>query len=87
MRLQFASLYDRQKIVVWPNYALNLVILMLLLIHPGTASFSVERKACVNAVNTDGASPLHDALNRGEMSIVEELLEAGASTSIRPHAG
>ena len=46
-----------------------------------------ERKAAVNAVNGDGASPLHDAVSRGELSIVEELLESGASTSIRPHSG
>ena len=46
-----------------------------------------ERNANVNAINGDGATPIHDAISRGDMEITEELLLAGASVNVRPHDG
>lgn len=46
-----------------------------------------DRNASVNAVNNDGATPLHDAMARGEVGVVEALLEAGAVTSIKCRGG
>lgn len=39
--------------------------------------------ADINAVNACGATPLHDAVVRGNEDIVEELLRAGANTNIQ----
>ena len=41
-----------------------------------------DRGADVNALNTSGASPLHDAVLRGHISIIDELLKFGAISSI-----
>ena len=46
-----------------------------------------ERKANVNLVNSDGHTPLHDAINRGDMGIIEELLAANAATNIKATQG
>ncbi|KAK2181799.1 hypothetical protein NP493_375g01012 [Ridgeia piscesae] len=41
----------------------------------------------VNAVNADGATPLHDAVHRGSVSVVKELLHSGALTNIAAVTG
>lgn len=48
---------------------------------------SVDRGADVNAVNGCGATPLHDAVNRGDVTICQELLQAGANPLIRAIKG
>lgn len=47
----------------------------------------VDRGADVNAVNGCGATPLHDAVNRGDVTICQELLQAGANPLIRATKG
>ena len=46
-----------------------------------------EHKAKIDATNSDGATALHDAITRGNMDIIEELVKAGASTTIRATNG
>ena len=46
-----------------------------------------EHKAKIDATNNDGATALHDAITRGNMDIIEELIKAGASTTIRATNG
>ena len=41
----------------------------------------------MNAVNTDGATPLHDAVKRGELTVVEELLSVGAHVDVKAMSG
>ena len=47
----------------------------------------VARGANVNATNSDGATPLHDAATRADVSIMEALLEQGAQTHHKCHKG
>lgn len=46
-----------------------------------------DRGADVNAVNSLGDTPLHDAVARGDIDVVEELLRAGANPFIRSIKG
>ena len=46
-----------------------------------------ERGANVNLQNIYGATPLHDAVNRGDPDVVQELLMSGAATDIRAQSG
>ena len=41
----------------------------------------------MNAVNNEGATPLHDAVHRGDVHIVEELVLSGANPTIKALAG
>lgn len=41
----------------------------------------------VNAVNADGATPLHDAIHQGNVSVIKELLHSGALTNIAAITG
>ncbi|XP_033324995.1 uncharacterized protein LOC117219738 [Megalopta genalis] len=47
----------------------------------------IDRGADVNAVNGCGATPLHDAVNRGDVAICQELLQAGANPFVRATKG
>ncbi|XP_066585055.1 uncharacterized protein [Prorops nasuta] len=47
----------------------------------------IERGADVNAENGCGATPLHDAVNRGDISICQELLQAGANPLVGANKG
>ncbi|CAL7951857.1 unnamed protein product [Xylocopa violacea] len=47
----------------------------------------IDRGADVNAVNGCGATPLHDAVNRGDVAICQELLQAGANPLVRATKG
>ena len=46
-----------------------------------------DRGADVNCVNSLGDTPLHDAVARGDIDVVEELLRAGANPFIRSIKG
>ena len=46
-----------------------------------------DRGASVNSENGCGTTPLHDAVNRGDVTICEELLQAGANPLIRAVKG
>ena len=41
------------------------------------------RGADLNAYNSEGFTPLHDAVKRGEAGIVEELLNYGANIDLQ----
>ncbi|XP_034950248.1 uncharacterized protein [Chelonus insularis] len=43
----------------------------------------IDRGADINAENGCGATPLHEAVNRGDIAICQELLDAGANPHIR----
>ena len=47
----------------------------------------VEHGADVNVTNAAGVTPLHDAVNRGNVDIVSILLAHGASDDIVAKAG
>ncbi|KAL2715083.1 Tankyrase-1 [Vespula squamosa] len=47
----------------------------------------IDRGADINAENGCGAIPLHDAVNRGDIAICHELLQAGANPLIRAVKG
>ena len=47
----------------------------------------VEHGADVNVTNAAGVTPLHDAVNRGNVDIVSILLAHGASDNIVAKAG
>ncbi|CAL1681579.1 unnamed protein product [Lasius platythorax] len=47
----------------------------------------LDKGADVNAENGCGATPLHDAVNRGDVAICQELLQAGANPHIRATKG
>ncbi|XP_043220663.1 uncharacterized protein LOC122381028 isoform X4 [Amphibalanus amphitrite] len=46
-----------------------------------------DRGAHVNAVNADGATPLHDAVRRGQLDVIEELLQSGGNPLARATEG
>ena len=50
-------------------------------------SFVTDMGSDVNAVNADGATPLHDAVHRGSVSVVKELLHSGALPNIAAVTG
>ncbi|GAB6020638.1 hypothetical protein CHUAL_003309 [Chamberlinius hualienensis] len=52
-----------------------------------TICYLLDKGANPNAINCYGATPLHDAIMRGEPDIVEELLRHGANPNIRPKSG
>ena len=41
----------------------------------------------MNAVNADGATPLHDAIHRDDVSVIKELLHSGALSNITAVTG
>ena len=47
----------------------------------------IEKQFDVNARNSDGCSPLHDAIQRKDTDIVKLLIAAGADTSVSPSKG
>ncbi|KAH0951694.1 hypothetical protein HN011_012504 [Eciton burchellii] len=47
----------------------------------------IDKGADVNAENGCGATPLHDAVNRGDVAICQELLQVGANPLIRATKG
>ena len=47
----------------------------------------LDKKFDVNAKNTDGCSPLHDAVQRKDTNIIKLLLAAGADTKVSPTKG
>ena len=46
-----------------------------------------DRGAHVNAVNAEGATPLHDAVRRGHLDVIEELLQSGGNPLARATEG
>lgn len=47
----------------------------------------IDRGADVNCVNSLGVAPLHDAVARGDIDVIEELLRGGANPCIRAIKG
>lgn len=47
----------------------------------------LDRGADVNAENGCGATPLHEAVSRGDATICQELLQAGSNPLIRALQG
>ena len=47
----------------------------------------VDANADVNVINSDGSTPLHDAVARGDKEIVAELLKHGAIVNVIPFQG
>ena len=47
----------------------------------------IEKQFDVNARNSDGCSPLHDAIQRKDTDIVKLLIAAGADTTVSPSKG
>ncbi|XP_071527220.1 uncharacterized protein [Panulirus ornatus] len=54
---------------------------------PDTLTCLIARGADVNAANSDGATPLHDAVARGDEAIVRLLLEHDANPHIQCYKG
>ncbi|CAG7716281.1 unnamed protein product [Allacma fusca] len=52
-----------------------------------TIAFLIERGAEVNCETRDGVTPLHDAVDRGDVEIVEILLKNNASPLIKAEKG
>ncbi|XP_076162883.1 uncharacterized protein LOC143144407 isoform X2 [Ptiloglossa arizonensis] len=50
-------------------------------------TYLIGRGADVNAINGCGATPLHDAVNRGDVTICQELLQAGANPLVKASNG
>lgn len=50
-------------------------------------NFFVDKGADINAENGCGATALHDAVNRGDIAICQELLQAGANPLVRATKG
>jgi hypothetical protein len=55
--------------------------------RPAIVEELVRRKANVNALNGNKASPLHDCASKGTMEMAVLLLEHGADVTIRNHKG
>ena len=49
--------------------------------------FNSENEATVNITNKAGVTPLHDAVNRGDIDIAKILLEYGAASDIKAKEG
>jgi len=49
--------------------------------------FNLENEASVNITNKAGITPLHDAVNRGDIDIAKLLLEYGAAKDIKAKEG
>lgn len=49
--------------------------------------FNSENEATVNITNKAGITPLHDAINRGDIDIAKILLEYGATSDIKAKEG
>lgn len=47
----------------------------------------IENNADVNIKNAQGATPLHDAVNRGDIEIIQILLEYGADPTVKATSG
>lgn len=45
------------------------------------------RGADVNSCNSEGATPLHDAVARGDPTVIESLLDHGANPHIQCQKG
>ena len=46
-----------------------------------------EKGADINSANVDGATALHDAVSRGDVAIVSELVRKGAKTTVKAKKG
>ena len=46
-----------------------------------------ENEATVNITNKAGITPLHDAVNRGDIDIAKILLEYGAASDVKAKEG
>ncbi|XP_022083077.1 uncharacterized protein LOC110975172 isoform X2 [Acanthaster planci] len=52
-----------------------------------TVKLLLENKADINAANVDGATPLHDAVARGDEGIIYELVAGGANRKAKAKKG
>jgi len=52
-----------------------------------TLRLLLDANADVNVINSDGSTPLHDAISRGNKEIISELLKHGALVNIIPFKG
>ncbi|UYV82566.1 hypothetical protein LAZ67_21002783 [Cordylochernes scorpioides] len=59
----------------------NISYLLASIFHRA-ASVLAERGAEVDCANSQGATPLHDAVHRGDSHLVRALLEAGANPHV-----
>lgn len=49
--------------------------------------FILECGGDINATNANGEVPLHDAVKRGDIEIIKELLTNGADVNVQPFKG
>jgi len=49
--------------------------------------FYSENEATINITNKAGLTPLHDAVNRGDIDVAKILLEYGAASDIKAKEG
>lgn len=58
---------------------------MIRMIH--VVCVDIEHNPDVNAINSDGTTPLHDAVLRGDVDIVKELVAHGADINAKATGG
>ena len=49
--------------------------------------YFIDRKLNLNTINNEGKTPLHLAMKKGNIDIIELLIENGANTKIKDKKG